>query len=138
MTMLDGPAEGWTPGLGRAPWYLRVVEDTRAEVPRANRFDALDQPEDEPREHEDVHVYFRVSTPGFACGRGAGASSTFADYVHMTSVDGAEFRKTEAWRAWCEAPEQVARCEGAAAVIEARAKQLVADRRAQRAAQGVK
>lgn len=136
MTMLDGPAEGWTPMLGRTPWYLRVVEDTRpGTYKRSNdgkvntRFDCLDQPEDEPFDHERVHVYVLAGTPGFACGRGAGRSGYIADYRHLPDVDGESLRDTQTWRAWCMAPEQEERCQRLAAEIEERRRVLVDERR---------
>jgi hypothetical protein len=66
-TFLDGPAKGQCLSLRRSPELLRVVELN-------GKWDALDQPEDEPKPGEKVHIYRLVEHLGSAmlCRRGGG------------------------------------------------------------------
>lgn len=56
---LDGPAAGVALTLRRAPVVLRAVQN------RAGKWDALDQPTDDPAPGEKVYVYLAV--PGTFC-----------------------------------------------------------------------
>lgn len=63
-TFKDGPAEGRTLLLRRAPTLLRVVQED-------GEFDALDQLNDEPGPRESIYCYFLVENRGSVhlCGR---------------------------------------------------------------------
>lgn len=110
VSFTGGPADGRELALQRAPMFLRVVVDTREPLkrgglPPAKAIDALDLLDDEPREHEAVHVYEVVwaNQPVHFCARGSGARSGWhvsAAYKHRPDVDGEQLRDREAWRAW--------------------------------------
>jgi hypothetical protein len=119
-TFTDGPAAGVTLSLRRAPMLLRVVESQRGPKARArgtptqnggtptSRFDALDQPDDEPKPSERIHVYRLVAPPS--------RSHVLARGKHKSEIGGwwesgeyqlaaeqptdAECRTTAAWEAW--------------------------------------
>jgi len=94
----DGPAQGQTLMLGRAPIFLRVVE-------WAGAFDALDQIDDTPEPEETIHVYQRVGEPGrmhVHRSGGKGGWFTVAEYAVLPEQpDEDEVRRTDAWQAWC-------------------------------------
>lgn len=101
----DGPANGQTLLLGRAPRFLRVVET-------AGKFDALDQLTDEPTEQEAIHVYEIQTEPIVAfvdgtdpvTGRRFGRRVEIADYAWMPDQPADhDVRTTEAWQAWVTA-----------------------------------
>lgn len=60
-TFLDGPAQGVTLRLARAPMVLRVVQASDGEI------DALDMRDDTPRPHERVYLYILAKAPGGVC-----------------------------------------------------------------------
>lgn len=68
---VDGPAEGVTLMLRRAPFFLRAVRAADGE------WDALDQLEDQPSADETVVVYQLHGEPSsmHICNRGRGARS---------------------------------------------------------------
>lgn len=114
VSLLDGPAEGQTLTLRRAPVYLRVVRDPMAPennklVKRAKdkrlEWDALDQLEDEPADGEEIYVYRRVSDQGpvhiCTIPRSRSGWYRMAEYRHVPDVDGEDLRDTVAWRRWC-------------------------------------
>jgi hypothetical protein len=102
---LDGPAAGQVLLLARAPLLLRVVKAA------GGPFDALDRPDDEPRDHESITVYRRVGEAGWAMldgrhrdGRRWGGRCAVAAYRVLTVQPGdGHTRTNDAWRAWCEA-----------------------------------
>jgi len=61
-TFEDGPAKGQHLSLQRAPKFLRVVED-------GGKWDALDQPTDEPRPGETLYAYRISSEVGGQAGK---------------------------------------------------------------------
>jgi hypothetical protein len=97
-TFLDGPAEGQTLLLKRAPIFLRVVKG-------GGKWDALDQPEDQPTPDEEIYAYRIEGEPG-VCHvdvRGArGGFYTLAQYrLVPTQPEDRELRNTMSWRRWC-------------------------------------
>jgi hypothetical protein len=102
ITFEDGPAQGASLSLNRAPIWLRVV------IAADGNVDALDQLDEEPRLDERVEVYRIARGPmrGFACGRGAGGSSSFlsAAYRHVPQPPEVldEIRETGGWRDWVQ------------------------------------
>jgi len=101
-TFLDGPAQGKTLMLKRAPFFLRVVIV-------GGQIDALDQLGDTPRKEEAVHVYIRQ--PGamhnaihLNTGRKPGGGwFSRADYkLSPVQPDDATARRTATWQRWCE------------------------------------
>lgn len=94
---VDGPAEGKSLLLRRAPKLLRVTRSDAGEI------DALDQLDDRPKPNETITVYERVTTPSTVhinmrggCGR-----YQIADYRQTSrQPDDATARSTAAWRAW--------------------------------------
>ena len=102
-TFLDGPAQGKTLMLRRAPYFLRVTHGPRG-------LDALDQIGDEPTSKETVTVYVRQ--PGAVekgvhlnCGKNGGSGwYCVASYKHSENQPtDAEMRGNTRWRAWCQA-----------------------------------
>jgi len=100
---LDGPAEGVTLGLSRAPLFLRAVVKAHA---RPRQWDALDQLGDAPAPDEMIIAYRRVTEPVRAHinrGRRAGGCGwmEIADYrVVSPQPEERELRDNTAWRAW--------------------------------------
>jgi len=108
VTFTDGPAASTVLQLRRAPPFLRVVRPP-GDAPGEEEWDALDQPEDEPRPDETVFAYRRVGKAGSVhlCvrGKGRGRSGWYAtgEYAFVEpQPDEATLRETAAWRAWCE------------------------------------
>lgn len=97
MRCLDGPAQGVSLSLRRAPILLRVVRGPRG------RWDALDQLDDVPRPGESIHVYRLVpGTRSFMCIRPGGCFE-HGDYTHVSDAPAEEtLRDTDRWRAWAE------------------------------------
>lgn len=111
MRFVDGPAVGVSLMCRRAPMYLRVTQDAGA-----RKFDALDQPGDEPEPQEILHVYSRVPgtfSSAHLCARGSarGASGwyEFADYAFVPLEDTERFRDVEVWRGWATAQPEIAK-----------------------------
>jgi hypothetical protein len=100
ITFLDGPAEGVTLQLRRAPLLLRVVQS------QAGAWDALDQLVDEPKARETICVYYRASgiRSYFSCSRSHRSQSGLfltADYRHFEHQPADDvMRDTAAWQRW--------------------------------------
>lgn len=109
---IDGPAEGQSLSLKRAPVFLRVVFNHTTET-----WDALDRLEDEPELGEDVHVYWLNSKPGICHlhSRKPGASGwfTIAEYKHCNtlSISQIELRDNNQWYLWVRANCACAPCK---------------------------
>lgn len=97
-TFLDGPAQGTTLFLQRAPHFLRVVKSQDGTV------DALDQLHDTPAATETLTAYEMVSGPRHMhVNRGRKGCSWYrgGDYrLVATQPDEATLRDTTLWRAW--------------------------------------
>lgn len=97
----QGPADGTSLLLQRAPRFLRVVVDP------AGKVDALDQLDDTPADDETIHVYEIQTEPIRAhmnFGGGRGGWYQMADYAHFPEQPSDhEVRTTEAWQAWVQA-----------------------------------
>lgn len=101
----QGPADGQSLMLARAPRFLRVV------VGPNNKIDALDQLTDTPAETEEIHVYEIQTEPVAAFidgtgkdGRRFGRAVQIADYAWLPEQPADhEVRTTEAWQAWVQA-----------------------------------
>lgn len=105
---LDGPAEGQTLLLKRAPRFLRVVKG-------GGKWDALDQPEDTPTPDEEVYAYQIEGTPGqcHVNARGSHGFYTLAQYrLVPTQPEDRELRHTMSWRRWCLANDEAHRAAG--------------------------
>lgn len=100
----DGPAQGQSLMLKRAPIYLRVVQDGDG------MWDGLDQPSDEPAATEKVFAYKITGQPGHChinMGRGRGGFYPIAEYaICPDQPTDAEMRSYCQWAAWCEAKEK--------------------------------
>jgi len=75
-----GPANDRILNLQRSPKLLRVTQE-------GDNFDALDQPEDEPRPTEKIWLYERVGEPSFAFVDGSKfrGRCAIADYRFVTA-----------------------------------------------------
>ena len=102
--LLDGPAEGNSLKLRRAPVFLRVVIDNDRSV------DALDRLEDVPQDDESIYVYkIRPETFGryhlLVRGKNArthGGWWQSGDYDLFDDQPEDEIlRDTAKWREWC-------------------------------------
>jgi hypothetical protein len=97
----QGPADGHSLMLARAPRFLRVV------VGPNNKIDALDQLGDSPEENEEIHVYEIQTEPiRVHINRGRGKSGWYqiADYAHFPEQPADhEVRTHGAWEAWVQA-----------------------------------
>lgn len=95
---LNGPAEGQTLMLRRAPIFLRVVE-------KAGKWDALDQLGDSPESGETLHAYRISKRPQGHVHLNAGKASGFysmASYLLCEKQPTAEeMRDSRAWESWC-------------------------------------
>lgn len=105
---VDGPAQGKTLMLKRAARFLRV---TYYKGFKGDVFDALDQPEDLPRQVEKLFAYEIVSLSGAAhinCGRGKGSGFyPIAEYRFVTEQPTDEqMRDGTQWHNWCVAHPQ--------------------------------
>lgn len=101
-TFEDGPAKGQTLSLARAPLFLRVVHDNAGTSQHG--WDALDQPEDSPRERESIHVYLLAHKPGHVhINRGRKGSGWYAiaSYrLYTQQPDDATMRDSGRWSVW--------------------------------------
>lgn len=96
---LDGPAEGETLMLRRAPHFLRVVISPRGNV------DALDQIDDEPRPRERIFVYRLASTPSryhIRCSPRSSSGMFMQAKYRLFDPQPADevLRDTKEWQAW--------------------------------------
>ena len=103
VTFLDGPAAGQSLHLARTPILLRVTHD-----PQADRWDALDQLEDQPTESERIYVYELATEPSrvfvdYRDGRGRrGMSMLHASYRLVRSCPPpTEMQARHGWFEWC-------------------------------------
>jgi hypothetical protein len=102
INFLDGPAEGVTLALRRAPLLLRVVRSQRG------AWDALDQLEDEAQPKESIFVY-RLEGPTswyHVCRRPRSQSGMYmiASYRVLPEQPAEEhLRTTKAWHVWADA-----------------------------------
>ena len=113
-TFLDGPAKGVTLELRRSPAFLRVTRS-------GEKWDALDQLDDEPFDEEVIFVYKVVSQPthGFIdyrskSGRREGRQFTNAEYrlYVFRPVDEAALRDNRRWGEWAQAEGEKLQAEG--------------------------
>jgi hypothetical protein len=100
----DGPAVGQTLMLKRALRFLRVVEAN-------GKWDALDQPEDNPNSNEKLFAYEIVDKPGMMhINRGRHGSGFYpmACYRFVSAQPSDEqMRRPHLWSAWRkEQPER--------------------------------
>ena len=99
---LDGPAEGTSLSLRRAPVFLRVVIDADKTV------DALDQFDDQAKPSETIYVYRRVEYTGQAFvrtrGRGGGCRREAIAKYRLNDVqpNNEVLRDNDWWREWAE------------------------------------
>lgn len=112
VSFVGGPADGHELHPQRAPLHVRVVVDEREQRPldgtvKRDALDILDLLDDEPREHESVHIYRAkwVGSPMHWCGtdgngRHIGGWTVSGLYHHLPDVDGEQLRDTAAWRQW--------------------------------------
>lgn len=101
---IDGPAKGVSLQVRRAPIVLRVTQSSDGV------WDALDQPDDEPRTDEAVYVYLLVSGISRCHIRATSKrASGFFESGHYRLLDpqpnDSEIRKTSDWKLWCEKNE---------------------------------
>jgi len=100
-TFLDGPAQGQTLTLSRAPYFLRAVVN-------GGKWDALDKLDDEPKPSEMIFVYECVGEPGFAFvdgrdanGRRRGYRCVIASYRYRTNQPPDDvLRDPKKWPEW--------------------------------------
>lgn len=100
----DGPAAGCCLNLGRSPVFLRVVEHD-------GKFDALDQLDDMPGDHESITVYRKVSDDGTVHidgrdkkGKRFGAWYQCATYaIYGNQPEDKTARTPALWMSWCKA-----------------------------------
>jgi len=95
----DGPAKGQHLMLKRTPIYLRVVQSE-------GKWDALDMPEDDPRNGEVVHAYRLKERSGMChvnMGSGKGGFYPIAIYRAVSPQPTVgEMANRSAWVKWCE------------------------------------
>lgn len=100
MQALDGPAEGISLSLRCCPTYLRLVVDSVT-----GKWDALDQPNDEPSETEECFPYMIV--PGtfvrshvLIRGKNRDGSGwwEFGEYKHLSDISPVDIRTRPAWK----------------------------------------
>lgn len=98
---LDGPAEGTTLMLRRAPFLLRAVRDADG------AWDALDQLEDQPKPDETIVVYRMVSGPSrMHVNRGRHGCAWYegGDYRVLEPQPADDvIRERDAWQRWAQA-----------------------------------
>ena len=108
MKCLDGPAAGQVLMIRRAPLFLRVVRNPL--VRKANKedreWDCLNELQDQPKPHEELHVYVLKEKPGWChirmSRRSASGFYSWGEYVPLQEQpDDATMRSTELWRKWC-------------------------------------
>ena len=96
LSAYGGPADDQTFGCSRAPRLLRVVQA------QSGRWDCLDQPDDEPRPTERIHLYERCADARgmFICPGGYHARATYTHIIspHRRSHLDATVRARGSWR----------------------------------------
>ncbi|HSI11752.1 MAG TPA: hypothetical protein VK961_06890 [Chthoniobacter sp.] len=97
----DGPAQGNSLMLKRAPIFLRVVVNTQGE------WDALDQLDDHAHQGESLYAYTLTGEPGMchilrrSGPKGGSGFYVMAAYRFVTpQPSDAEMRDNTAWREW--------------------------------------
>jgi hypothetical protein len=93
VTFVDGPAEGESLDLRRAPYFLRVVRGIDG------KWDALDQLDDDPAMGETIFIYKARAVTGIFCGRGKGNSGRMVEYVHTEEIKPEGMEDRDAWQA---------------------------------------
>lgn len=97
-TFQDGPAKGARLMLKRTPFFLRVTQED-------DKFDALDQPGDNPRPMEKVHVYEWAEKPvGMMHIRASRGSGFYGIAIYKLSQEQppeAVVRDNDKWNSWC-------------------------------------
>jgi hypothetical protein len=102
--LLGGPAEGISLELQRSPLFLRVTYDQHSQ-----KWDALDQLDDEAFDGEKLFVYRQQGKPGYChvdgrdkkTGKRYGRSFAIAEYAfweHQPPQD--LLASNERWQAW--------------------------------------
>lgn len=98
-SFIDGPAKGEHLSLKRAVKFLRAV------VTAGGKWDALDQPTDEPREDEQCIAYRLHAYHGnchIYAPRGGSGFYPIAEYTLCEEQpDQATMRDAVLWEAWC-------------------------------------
>jgi hypothetical protein len=98
ITFDDGPAKGQALMLHWMPRFLRVTQ-------AGEKFDALEQPDDEPRRHETLFAYEITEQQGSCHIRASGGRGGFYPIGHYHLVtpqpSDAEMRTSKAWHQWC-------------------------------------
>lgn len=95
---LDGPAQGVSLLLRRAPVALRLVKNADG------RWDALDQLNDEATDDEEIYVYVLVSSPTQFHLRGRHVSGWWASGKYRlleSQPERKHLHPTDSWQAWC-------------------------------------
>lgn len=105
----NGPAHGITLMIHRTPFLLRVTR-------RGEKFDALDQPKDEPEMDEELYAYRCKDITGHIhinTGRKPGGGFyPMAVYEYVDPQPSDKVMRF-GWTEWCETPEHVAEYEAA-------------------------
>lgn len=97
---VDGPAEGKTFLLKRAPHFLRAVQGPKGD------WDALDQLDDRPSADEKVFAYEMVGEPTWCHVRAKKGGGCFRGGQYRLVVKqptDEELRSTPLWQAWAHA-----------------------------------
>jgi hypothetical protein len=106
VSFADGPAEGVSLELQRAPRFMRVVVGSGMD----GQWDALDQIDDSPEPDELIHVYVKQPGEGMLhldmvnkkTRRREGRSYITVSYeLSADQPDDATARNKERWQAWC-------------------------------------
>lgn len=104
MNALDGPAKGVQLSLRTCPTYLRLVRNRRT-----GKWDALDQPNDEPGASEVVYAYRMVSGTwsqmfiDYRDGAGRDGRYETGDYKWLGVVPQRAMKTRQRWIAWAKA-----------------------------------
>ena len=97
-TFNDGPAQGQTLLLKYSPHFLRVTELN-------GKWDALDEPKDQPLPEEKLHCYVHANHKGHAFLDGPNVSGCYPvcdyDYYPLSPTD-EEMRDNAKWAQWCK------------------------------------
>lgn len=109
----DGPAEGKTLMLRRAPFFLRVTVGPGADqTEHFPRIDALDQLDDVPTATEQLFCYRLTAKPNschIRASKGRGGFFAIGNYVLVDpQPTDTQMRDRAAWQAWVEANRSMA------------------------------